>query len=68
MVTFRVSTKSYQTAVLNMVAVLIHDHDCSYRINYATPDIYQLLSMTMTALIEMIMLHLISTSYPLSVL
>ena len=42
MVTFGVSTKSYQTATLNMVTLFF---------------------MIMTAFIEIIMPHLISTSY-----
>ena len=45
MVTFGVSTKSYQTATLNMVTLFF---------------------MIMTAFIEIIMPHLISTSYNLS--
>ena len=44
MVTFGVSTKSYQTATLNMVTLFF---------------------MIMTAFIEIIMPHLISTSYAL---
>ena len=45
MVTFGVSTKSYQTATLNMVTLFF---------------------MIMTAFIEIIMPHLISTSYEIT--